>query len=81
MYRLLDVVPILSPTGPVEAMLPLTMEQLGQNYGFVLYETQISAKFNQSNVTISIPGIRDRAIIYVGEVMLAKKTLGGAGLS
>jgi hypothetical protein len=55
----------------VEATFPITMEQLGQKYGFLLYETQIPAKFSRSTVTITMnPGVRDRAIIYVGGVMM-----------
>ncbi|XP_032218849.2 beta-galactosidase isoform X2 [Nematostella vectensis] len=69
--RLLDLVQVLSPNPPVMARLPMTMEQLGQSYGFVLYHTQIPDKFAHQTVTISIPGIRDRAIIYVGKIRQA----------
>ena len=44
----------------------LTMEQIGQNYGFVLYETRIP--FSGPAVNISIPGLRDRGIVFVNQV-------------
>ena len=69
----LDAVPKLSaPHGPVNSLFPLTMEQIGQSYGFVLYQTQIPQKFAQSSVILSISNlVRDRAIIYVGKIRQA----------
>lgn len=47
---------------PVESDTPMSMEDLGQGYGYVLY----SKKFTQPiNGKISIPGLRDYATIYV----------------
>ena len=41
---------------------PLTFEQLNQGYGYVLY----SRRFNQPiSGTLSIPGLRDYAVIYI----------------
>lgn len=68
MAYLLDAASILSPLGPIKASFPLTMEQIGQNHGFALYEAQIPQQFRKSSVTINIPNVRDRAIIYVGKV-------------
>lgn len=46
----------------VESSNPLTMEQLGQGYGYVLY----TRHFNQPiSGTLSIPGLRDYATVYV----------------
>ena len=69
----LDVVPKLSsPHGPVNSTFPLTMEQIGQNYGFILYRTQIPQQFAQSSVILNISSlVRDRAIIYVGKIRQA----------
>ena len=70
---LLDAVPKLAaPHGPVNASFPFTMEQIGQNYGFLLYRTEIPKTFSQSSVTLTIASlVRDRAIIYVGKVRQA----------
>jgi len=42
------------------------MEQIGQNYGFILYRATIP--LNGSAVNISIPGLRDRGIVFVDQV-------------
>ena len=70
MFSFLDVVHELSaPNGPVNTTFPLTMEQIGQNYGFVLYRTMIPKIFSRSTVRLTISSlVRDRAIIYVGKV-------------
>ena len=44
----------------------LSMEQIGQNYGFILYRTTI--RLSGSAVNISIPGLRDRGIVFVNQV-------------
>ena len=73
MSNFLDALPKLSaPLGPVNAQFPLTMEQIGQNYGFILYQTQIPPNFAQSSVVLNISNlVRDRAIIYVGKIRQA----------
>ena len=68
MAYLLDVVHSLSPFGPIKTVLPKTMESVGQNYGFLLYRTQIQQKFANTNVELEILGLRDRGIILVGQV-------------
>ncbi|XP_044168519.1 beta-galactosidase-like [Acropora millepora] len=70
---LFDVLPKFSaPHGPVKATFPLTMEQIGQNYGFILYQTIIPPRYAQSNVTLSINNlVRDRGIIYIGKIRQA----------
>ena len=69
----LEVVSKLAPSGPVYSAVPLTMEQIGQNYGFILYRTQIPESFYESgSAVVGISGqLRDRAIIYVGRVRKA----------
>ena len=68
MAYLLDVVHSLSPVGPIKTVLPKTMESVGQNYGFLLYRTQIPQKFANTNIELEILGLRDRGIILVGQV-------------
>ena len=69
MNRLLDLVSQLTPLGPVENMRPLMMEQLGQNYGFVLYRTRIPAQMAESQRMLNVTGlVHDRAIVYVGTI-------------
>lgn len=66
---LLDFLPQMTPLGPVKSITPLTMEQLGQNSGFILYRSQIPADFRQSSRMIEIKDlVRDRAIVFVGHV-------------
>ena len=61
-----------APHGPVNSTFPLTMEQIGQNYGFVLYRTEIPKTFSQTNVTLEFSSlVRDRAIVFVGRVRQA----------
>ena len=68
----LDAVPKLSTHGPVNSTFPLTMEQIGQNYGFVLYRTEIPKAFSNTTVTLEFTSlVRDRAIIFVGEIRQA----------
>ena len=48
------------------------MEQIGQNYGFIVYRSTIPDSFYQSSAIFGISGLlRDRAIIYVGKVRQA----------
>lgn len=44
------------------------MESVGQNYGFLLYRTQIPQKFANTKAELEILGLRDRGIILVGQV-------------
>ena len=69
----LDVLPKLSASlGPINATLPLTMEQIGQNYGFAVYRTQIPKRFAQSKSVLNITNlVRDRAIIFAGKIRQA----------
>jgi hypothetical protein len=43
------------------------MEELGYYYGFVVYRTAISA---QGAVTLAVPGVRDRGIVYCDRVRI-----------
>ena len=59
---------------PVKAASPLTMEELDQEYGYVLYRKQVSlppvskaflAKHNYT-MELAITGLRDRAVVFAG---------------
>lgn len=51
------------------------MESVGQNYGFMLYRTQIPTKFTNNFVELEVQGLRDRGIILVGQVCICKSRL------
>ena len=56
----------LYPSGPpLFAKDPPTMEQIGQNYGFLMYRTFLTFV---SGVTLTMKGLRDRAVIFVDKV-------------
>lgn len=60
---------------PVESANTLTMEQLGQDFGFVLYETVLHGPFERSELTID--GLHDRAMLYLdGKLMGVKERTG-----
>ncbi|MFF7081988.1 glycoside hydrolase family 35 protein [Streptomyces lavendulae] len=48
--------------GAVEAARPLTMEELGQDFGFVLYETRLP---DRGPVVLRAEDVRDRAQVFV----------------
>jgi len=55
----------LYPSGPPKAAKdPPTMEEIGQNYGFLMYRTFLEGV---SGVTLTIKGLRDRAVVMVDE--------------
>lgn len=68
---LFEVLEELSPVGPKKSHFTQTMENVGQNYGFMLYRTQIPSKYANKQVELEIAGLRDRGIIFVGQVYRA----------
>lgn len=58
---LFDVLDSIS--APVQCTCPEPMEKLGQNYGFILYETYIEGPLNGS--MLEVCGVHDRAIVYL----------------
>ncbi|XP_070565060.1 LOW QUALITY PROTEIN: beta-galactosidase-like [Ptychodera flava] len=58
-----DEIDTMSPYGPIIATYPITMEDMQQSYGFMLYRTTITADYNNS--VLSVPGIRDRGYVLV----------------
>ncbi len=60
--KVADLLAVAERMKPVTENNPLTFEQLNQGYGYVLY----TRHFNQPiNGTLSIPGLRDYAVVYV----------------
>lgn len=49
--------------GTVQSVYPETMERLGQDYGFIWYETKLSGP--QPRCEIMLQDVRDRATVYV----------------
>ncbi|XP_073236928.1 beta-galactosidase-like [Porites lutea] len=66
-----DVLANLTPSGPVASNKTLTMEQVGQNYGFILYRTTIPSSISGSTANISIPKLADRGIVFVDKIRQA----------
>lgn len=64
-----DALHFLTPSGPVLRNDTLTMEQIGQNYGFILYRTIIPVSGPAAD--LGIPGLRDRGIVFVNQVRQA----------
>lgn len=50
-------------SAPIEYNVPLSMEDAGCGYGYVLYETELHRTYD--NAMISFEDIGDRAHIYV----------------
>ncbi|NXB71449.1 BGAL galactosidase, partial [Donacobius atricapilla] len=69
---LLDVLDVLSPSGPIQSQFPLTFETLKQVHGFVVYHTQLPWDVPDP-ATLGVPphSIHDR-----GYVMLQKEYQG-----
>lgn len=57
----------LCPRGPTTSQLPLSFEVLRQIHGFVLYRNVILQQFSDPTI-LEIPGLRDRAYIFVDKV-------------
>lgn len=47
----------------VTSACPLLMEEIGQNYGYILYSTTIP--YNLENANLYIDGLADRALVYL----------------
>ncbi|RAP77009.1 glycoside hydrolase family 35 protein [Paenibacillus montanisoli] len=53
-------------TEPVESVYTQTMEELGQDYGFILYSTRVTGPLSQTK--LAIQDVRDRALIFLDGV-------------
>ncbi|XP_072197543.1 beta-galactosidase-1-like protein isoform X3 [Excalfactoria chinensis] len=69
---LLDVLDVLSPSGPIQSQFPLTFEAIKQVHGFVLYRTQLPRDI-LAPATLSAP---PHSICDRGYVMLQKEYQG-----
>ncbi len=49
----------------IESANPLSMEELGQGYGFVLYRTTLTTDFGTIEPNMYISGLRDRAWLFM----------------
>nr|WMP40581.1 beta-galactosidase [synthetic construct] len=63
----LDALQYLSPNGPVNTVYPVSMEKINFYFGFILYRFVLQKEYNTSTV-LSVPGIRDRAVVMVNNV-------------
>ncbi|XP_078656009.1 beta-galactosidase-like isoform X2 [Branchiostoma floridae x Branchiostoma belcheri] len=61
----LDKLSDLSPDGPIRADYPITMENMQQSYGFMLYRTTLPAA--ATGAKLSVPGIRDRGFVMLDQ--------------
>uniref|UniRef100_A0A8B9CPL8 Galactosidase beta 1 like n=1 Tax=Anser brachyrhynchus TaxID=132585 RepID=A0A8B9CPL8_9AVES len=66
---LLDVLHVLSPSGPIRSQFPLTFEAIKQAHGFVLYHTQLPRDV-PAPAPLSAPphGVRDRGYVMLQKV-------------
>lgn len=53
---------------PTVSPVPLPMEMLGQNYGFILYRTEVSGP--RGEVPLTLQGLGDRAQVFVNGELL-----------
>ncbi|KAJ8755751.1 hypothetical protein K2173_024295 [Erythroxylum novogranatense] len=58
-----DLIDMMNPSNVVESENPVSMENLGQMFGFLLYVSEYAAKGNGS--TLYIPEVHDRAQVFV----------------
>ncbi len=57
---LFDLLPDLP--APIQSPYPLTMEEAGQNFGYILYRTTVPGPMNEMPLTLS--EVRDRALVF-----------------
>ncbi|KAK2167747.1 hypothetical protein NP493_1263g00055 [Ridgeia piscesae] len=59
----LDALPVIGPPQPIKSQYPLSMEQVGQNYGFILYRHLLKTTY--PSAVLKADGIRDRGYVFV----------------
>lgn len=62
-------------SAPVKSVYPQTFEELGTDYGFVLYRTEVLAPTNP--LPLNILGLHDRATVYLDESFVGIKDRAG----
>ncbi|XP_028797629.1 beta-galactosidase 17 isoform X1 [Neltuma alba] len=60
---LFDMFDLANPTNVIESQNPLSMESLGQMFGFLLYMSKYTSKGGRNN--LSIPKVHDRAQVFI----------------
>nr|XP_006821084.1 PREDICTED: beta-galactosidase-like [Saccoglossus kowalevskii] len=63
-----DELEVMAPYGPINTTYPITMEDMQQSYGFILYRTTINE--DHSSSVLSIPGIGDRGYVCINQTVL-----------
>ncbi|XP_077978621.1 beta-galactosidase-like [Glandiceps talaboti] len=63
-----DELDTMAPYGPIKATYPITMEDMQQSYGFMLYRTTVPT--NSSDSLLSVPGIRDRGYVLINQTVV-----------
>ncbi|XP_070565061.1 beta-galactosidase-like [Ptychodera flava] len=70
-----DELDTMAPFGPIRSKFPITMEDMQQSYGFMLYRTTITSDYH--NAILSVPGLKDRGYVMIGQQpvgVLSRKT-------
>ena len=73
MLTIYDALPHLLPNGPIKSQFPMSMEDVNQSYGFILYRTNLnhlSLDSQAKQIVIKIDSVRDRSVIMVDQVWL-----------
>ncbi|XP_033639691.1 beta-galactosidase-like [Asterias rubens] len=63
---LYDVLDKIAPYGPIRTTYPISMEDMQQDFGFMLYRTTLRSNYNTSPLTIN--GIHDRGYVFVDKI-------------
>ena len=64
-----SLISLLYPHGtPFNSTYPLTMENVHQGYGFLLYRTKIPKQYQNQLIDLFIEVVHDRSIIYVDNI-------------
>ncbi|XP_022079919.1 beta-galactosidase-like [Acanthaster planci] len=61
---LYEALSTISPSDPISSDYPISMEDIQQDFGFVLYRTQLQANYTLPTA-LTITGIRDRGYVLV----------------
>jgi len=79
MLNIFDALPYLLPNGAVKSLLPVTMEDLSQAYGFILYRTnlkQLNLNTKTKQILIKIDSVHDRSVIMIDQVFQCRVNRG-----
>lgn len=58
----------LCPDGPIHSVYPVSFEEIGQDYGFVLYSTIILSSSSGGEVLLDLSTVRDHAHVFINKV-------------